>query len=60
MPLAVSITSQRQSLVFTDGQGRPLHSGPNTDTRAVFQGSALDAQHGANFYTTQQATGPLS
>ena len=51
-PLAVSITSQRQSLVFADSQGRPIHGGPNTDTRAVFQGSALDAQHGRLLYDT--------
>ena len=53
-PHSVSITSQRQSLVFVDSQGCPLHAGPNTDTRAVFQGSALDAQHGGLLY---QATG---
>ncbi|MCE2458631.1 MAG: FGGY-family carbohydrate kinase [Dehalococcoidia bacterium] len=51
-PHSVSITSQRQSLVFVDSQGRPIHAGPNTDTRAVFQGSALDAQHGALLYQT--------
>ncbi len=51
-PQAVSITSQRQSLVFADSQGGPLHAGPNTDTRAVFQGSALDAQHGPLLYET--------
>ena len=51
-PRAVSITSQRQSLVFADNQVRPLHAGPNTDTRAVFQGSALDAQHGPLLYET--------
>ena len=51
-PLAVSITSQRQSVVLADSQGRPLYAGPNTDTRAVFQGSALDAQHGGLLYHT--------
>ena len=52
VPVAVSITSQRQSLVFTDGGGRPIYAGPNTDIRAVFQGSALDAQHGKLLYYT--------
>lgn len=51
-PVAVSITSQRQSLVFTDSKVRPLHSGPNTDVRGVFQGFALDAQHGRLLYDT--------
>ena len=51
-PQAVSITSQRQSLVFADSQGGPLHAGPNTDASAVFQGSALDAQHGPLLYET--------
>ena len=51
-PLAVSITSQRQSLVFTDNHVRPLHAGPNTDFRAVFQGSALDARYGKLLYDT--------
>lgn len=51
-PAAVSVTSQRQSLVFTDSQLRPLHSGPNTDVRGVFQGFALDAQRGRLLYDT--------
>ena len=51
-PSVVSITSQRQSLVFMDGEGRPLHSGPNTDVRGVFQGFALDAQRGRLIYQT--------
>lgn len=51
-PLTVSITSQRQSLVFLDSEDRLLHAGPNTDTRAVFQGAALDARHGQLLYDT--------
>ncbi len=51
-PQAIAITSQRQSLVFADSHCRPLHAGPNTDTRAIFQGSALDAQHGRLLYDT--------
>ena len=51
-PKAVAITSQRQSLVFTDSEGLPVYAGPNTDIRAVFQGSALDAQHGQLLYDT--------
>lgn len=51
-PATAAITSQRQSLVFTDSEGCPIYAGPNTDIRAVFQGSALDAQHGRLLYDT--------
>ena len=51
-PVAVAITSHRQSLVFTDSEGHPVYAGPNTDIRAVFQGSALDSQHGHLLYDT--------
>ena len=51
---AVSITSQRQSLVFADEDGEPLYAGPNTDLRAAFEGAALDSEHGGALY---RATG---
>ena len=51
-PSAIAVTSQRQSLVFLDGDGRALYAGPNTDLRAVFQGAALDAEHGDSIYRT--------
>lgn len=43
---AVAVTSQRQSLVFLDGNGDVIYAGPNTDLRAVFDGFALDSEHG--------------
>lgn len=51
---AVSATSQRQSLVFADEGGAALYAGPNTDLRAVFEGAALDSEHGEALY---RATG---
>ena len=52
VPLAVSITSQRQSMVIMDNEGRTIYGGPNTDVRAAFQGFALDVQHGRLLYAT--------
>ena len=43
---AVAVTSQRQSLVFLDESGGVIYAGPNTDLRAVFEGLALDFEHG--------------
>ena len=43
---AIAITSQRQSLVFLDESGGVIYAGPNTDLRAVFEGFALDFEHG--------------
>ena len=51
---AVSATSQRQSLVFADEGGAALYAGPNTDLRAMFEGAALDSEHGDTLY---RATG---
>ena len=51
---AVSLTSQRQSLVFADANGDALYAGPNTDLRAAFEGAALDFAHGDALY---RATG---
>lgn len=49
---AVSVTSQRQSLVFADEDGAPLYAAPNTDLRAAFEGAALDFEHGDLLYRT--------
>ena len=49
---AVAITSQRQSIVFLDSDSNVLYAGPNTDLRAVFQGAALDHDHGDLLYRT--------
>ena len=43
---AIAVTSQRQSLVFLDEGGGVIYGGPNTDLRAVFEGFALDFEHG--------------
>ena len=51
-PSAIAVTSQRQSLVLLDDSERPLYAGPNTDLRAIFQGAALDIEHGDAIYRT--------
>ena len=51
-PSAIAVTSQRQSLVFLDDAWHPLYAGPNTDLRAIFQGAALDIEHGDAIYRT--------
>ena len=43
---AVAVTSQRQSVVFMDESRNVIYAGPNTDLRAVFEGFALDSEHG--------------
>ena len=48
----LTVTSQRQSLVFLDADGGVLYAGPNRDLRAVFDGSALDLKHGPLIYRT--------
>ena len=49
---AVVITSQRQSIVILDSDANVLYYGPNTDLRAVFEGAALDHDHGDLLYRT--------
>ena len=53
---AVSVTSQRQGVVFLDGEGREVYAGPNLDLRAVFEGAAIDEDMAARVYG---ATGHL-
>ena len=49
---AIAITSQRQSIVMLDSNSNVLYAGPNTDLRAVFEGAALDHDHGDLLYRT--------
>ena len=49
---AIAITSQRQSIVILDSNSNVLYAGPNTDLRAVFEGAALDHDHGGLLYQT--------
>ena len=49
---AIAVTSQRNSACFLDAQLGTLSAGTNTDTRAVFQGGAMDDAHGALIYRT--------
>ena len=49
---AVGVTSQRQGLAFLDEAGRELYVGPNLDLRAVFEGAAMDQEHGRQIYRT--------
>jgi len=48
----ISATSQRQALVFLDGQGREVYAGPNQDVRALTEGLALEARHGERLYAS--------
>ena len=47
---AVSATSQRGGMVLLDEEGRELYAGPNLDTRAFFEGMALDEALGEDLY----------
>ena len=47
---AVAVTSQRQGVVFLDGNGNPLYAGPNLDLRAFFEGSEIDEVHRDRVY----------
>ena len=48
----ISVTSQRQGVVFLDSGGDPLYCGPNIDLRAVFQGSAMDEDQSEEIYAS--------
>ena len=53
---AITVTSQRQGVVFLDREGSVLYAGPNTDLRAVFEGAAIDEAMGERVF---QVTGRL-
>ena len=54
--VAVTVTSQRQAVVFLDRDGRVLYAGPNVDLRAIFEGAAIDDAMGSRVY---EVTGRL-
>ena len=49
---AVSVTSQRQGVVFLDKTVQEIYAGPNTDLRAVFEGAAIDEEMRDRVYRT--------
>ena len=49
---AVSVTSQRQGVVFLDSEGHEIYAGPNLDLRAVFEGAAIDEEMRDRVYQT--------
>ncbi len=53
---AITVTSQRQGVVFLDREGAVLYAGPNTDLRAVFEGAAIDEAMGERVF---EVTGRL-
>jgi len=48
----VSIMAQRGGSAFLDHAGTTLYLGPNNDTRAVFEGGAIDDKQGDEVYQT--------
>ena len=53
---AVTVTSQRQGVVFLDRDGCVLYAGPNVDLRAIFEGAAIDDAMGSRVF---EVTGRL-
>ena len=49
---AVAVTAQRGAACFLDARLNTLSASPNTDVRAVFQGSAIDEAHRAEIHRT--------
>ena len=49
---AVAVTAQRLATCFFDADLATLSAGANNDTRAVFQGGAMDDAHGALIHRT--------
>lgn len=49
---AISVTSQRQSVVFLDEDGNALYAGPNLDLRAFFEGAEIDEAFREEVYRT--------
>lgn len=50
--VAVAVTAQRLATCFFDARLATLSAGANNDTRAVFQGGAMDDAHGEVIYRT--------
>lgn len=46
----VAATSQREGIALLDAKGKTLAMGPNSDTRAFFEGQAIDEERGAAVY----------
>ena len=49
---AITVTSQRQGVVFLDRVGDVLYAGPNVDLRAVFEGAAIDDAMASRVFET--------
>jgi len=49
---AVTVTGQRQGVVFLANDGTEIYAGPNTDLRAIFEGLAIDHSMGERVYQT--------
>ena len=49
---AISVTCQRQAIVFLDADGNDVYAGPNLDLRAVFEGAAIDGELAEVVYRT--------
>ena len=47
---AITVTSQRQGVVFLDKADQVLYAGTNTDLRAVFEGAAIDEAMGERVF----------
>ena len=47
---AISVSAQRGGLALLRADGVPVHIGPNRDTRAVFEGAAIDERLGEEVY----------
>lgn len=50
--VSIAATGQRTATTFLDSNLQTLHAGPNIDTRAVFEGGAIDAEHGPLVHRT--------
>ena len=48
----IAVTAQRGGIAFADADGKTWAMSPNTDTRAVFEGAAIDGEFSADVYST--------
>lgn len=46
----IAVTAQRGGCAFLDSLGQTLYIGPNTDTRAAFEGGSIESLLGAELY----------